>query len=590
VKRLMPVISIVIAAFFAYGTVLAKQIVEQSTAKASQLNEIFSLLAAFVGIALVAAALVSTSTFRIVFTQRMRELALLRALGADRGYLVRKLVGEGARSGLLASVAGVGLAYLAGLAVPVLGLMTPDFHWQYALDVVLGAFGLTTLAVLAPALSASKVPPLEALRTSSTQDTDARIGIVRWFVGGLLAAGAIVLVVDVAIAGNTDKPNTDDLLTYTVLSAALAFGALIALGPALVAPMMRLVSVLLGRTGPVGRLAAGGVGGAPRRAAAITVVVALGVSLVTGTLVGAETLRSLGKAEMVSAYPADWEITGDLTRLPSTGLRDVLPYRRMEVSIPSLTLQAVDLDLRALRAAGDFRVETGSFDALGPGQIVLPAKTAARVGVSAGQQLRMTAGDRQVTVTVAATVYGQVPLAGAVIDPSEMDELGGPEPEGVLANGQFQPTLGLVAESLSDRRAAKEGWFTTLVYVALGLLMLTVLIAVVGVGSTTALSVMERTRESGLLRAIGMSKPALRAMVTLESGLYGTVGAVVGLALGIPYAWLAVLSLGLGWPLQIPVLTVLLAVVVLAALTALAGLLPARRAARVSPVAALATW
>jgi putative ABC transport system permease protein len=589
VKRLMPVISIVIAAFFAYSTVLAKQIAEQMTMKGSQLNEIFSLLGAFVTIAMVAAALVSTSTFRIVFTQHMRELALLRAIGADRGQLARKLIGEGARTGLLASITGVALAFLVSRAVPLVGLVTPDFQWQPAVIVVIGAFVLTTLAVLGPAVSAARVSPLEALRTSATQDTNSRIGRARWILGLAMTAGAVALLIKVALAAAAPKPDTDDLLLLTILSATLAFGALIALGPALIAPLLRIVGALVGKAGPVGRLAVGGVGGAPRRAASVTVVVALGVSLIIGMLVGSETLRNLGKAEMASAYPADLEITGDLTKLPADGLRDVLPYRRLEVEFPGLIMQATDLDMRALRAVGDFRIESGSLDALAPGQIVLPARTAARLGVTAGQQIVMTAGEKSVTVTVAATVYSQVPLAGVVIDPSEMDALGGGEPEGVLANGTIQPTPGLEMESLADRRAGKEDWFATLVYVALGLLMLTVLIAVVGVGSTTALSVMERTRESGLLRAIGLSRPELRAMVTIEAGVYGVIGALIGLALGIPYAWLAVLSLGLDWPLQIPVMAVLLVVVILAGLTALAGLLPARRAANVSPVAALNT-
>ena len=129
--------------------------------------------------------------------------------------------------------------------------------------------------------------------------------------------------------------------------------------------------------------------------------------------------------------------------------------------------------------------------------------------------------------------------------------------------------------------------FTTLVAIAVGLLFLTMLIAVVGVGSTTALSVLERTRESGLLRAIGLTRKELGRLVTVEAGLYGIIGAVLGLAIGVPYAWLAIISLGVEWPLQVPVFSVGVVVLVLAALTAGAGLLPARRAARVSPVAAL---
>jgi putative ABC transport system permease protein len=125
--------------------------------------------------------------------------------------------------------------------------------------------------------------------------------------------------------------------------------------------------------------------------------------------------------------------------------------------------------------------------------------------------------------------------------------------------------------------------------IAIGLISLTVLIAVVGVGTTTALSVVERVRESGLLRAVGLSRPALRAMLTAESGLYGVIGAAIGLALGVPYAWLAVKAIGVNAPLALPVGQLALVFVALVVFTALAGVLPARRAARVSPVVALGT-
>jgi putative ABC transport system permease protein len=162
------------------------------------------------------------------------------------------------------------------------------------------------------------------------------------------------------------------------------------------------------------------------------------------------------------------------------------------------------------------------------------------------------------------------------------------EPAGALANGAKERVpAGFEVEALTELRAAKENWFTTLAAIAIGLLFLTVLIAVVGVGSTTALSVLERTRESGLLRAIGLTRGELARVVTTEAGLYGTIGAVLGLVIGIPYAWLAIISLGVDWPLQVPVPAVGAVVLVLAVLTAASGLMPARRAARVSPVAAL---
>jgi putative ABC transport system permease protein len=586
-RKFLPVLSIMIAAFFAYSTVLAKDITERSLAvKAAQLVEVFVLLGAFVTVAMIVAALVSTSTFRIVFAQRMRELALLRAVGASRARLARGLVVEGAVTGLLASIAGVALAVGAGQLVPLFGLVAPGFPLTPALVVVFGSFVLTTLAVLAPAWSAAKVSPLEALRTSAVQDTKSRIGSVRWVLGILLASGAVVLLVNVAAEGLTTKQRpagmTEELLLRTTISGTLAFGALITLGPALISPVLRLISIPLRRS-TIGTLAVSGVGGAPRRAASVTAIVALGVSLVIATLTGANTLRGLGKAEMASAYPADLEITGpvDVRALQAAGLTEVLPYRRTEITVNGrLTMQATDLDMNQLRDLTDFKVDTGAFRYMAPNKVILSTYTASRLGVAAGMEVDVNG----VRMTVAATVFGGVPLGSALLHPSDVEG----DPIGALANGAKERVpAGFEVESLTDRRLAQENWFTTLVAIAIGLLFLTVLISVVGVASTTALSVLERTRESGLLRAIGLTRKELGHLITAEAGLYGIVGALLGLTIGIPYAWLAIISLGIEWPLQVPVFSVGVVVLALAALTAGAGLLPARRAARVSPVAAL---
>ncbi|WP_439664808.1 hypothetical protein ACSHWB_03880 [Lentzea sp. HUAS TT2] len=170
-----------------------------------------------------------------------------------------------------------------------------------------GSFVLTTRAVLAPAWSAAKVSPLEALRTSAVQNARSRIGWPRWVLGMLMVTGAVVLMVTVAIDGPATKQRpsgmTEELLLLTTIS-----GALITLGPALISPALRLISIPLRRS-TIATLAVSGVGGTPRRAASVTAVMALGVSLIIATLTGANTLQGLGKAEMASAYPADLEIT-----------------------------------------------------------------------------------------------------------------------------------------------------------------------------------------------------------------------------------------------------------------------------------------
>jgi putative ABC transport system permease protein len=142
---------------------------------------------------------------------------------------------------------------------------------------------------------------------------------------------------------------------------------------------------------------------------------------------------------------------------------------------------------------------------------------------------------------------------------------------------------------LADERDEVNQVLNSVLAVALGLIGLTVLIAVVGVGTTTALSVVERVRESGLLRAVGLSRSGLGAMLTAESSLYGVIGATLGLLLGVPYAWLSLEALGVNAPLELPVWQLAAVFAVLVLFTALAGVLPARKASRISPVAALAT-
>jgi len=146
---------------------------------------------------------------------------------------------------------------------------------------------------------------------------------------------------------------------------------------------------------------------------------------------------------------------------------------------------------------------------------------------------------------------------------------------------------GVGLEVLADKRDEIDQQLDMLLLIVIGLVSLTVLIAVVGVGTTTALSVVERSRESGLLRAVGLARGGLRGMLTAESGLYGVLGAAMGLLLGVPYAWLAIKALGQNMPLSLPVPQLAVVFGVLVVITALAGVLPARRAARVSPVTAL---
>jgi putative ABC transport system permease protein len=583
----------------------------------------------FVAIAVVAAGLVAASTFRIVFAQRMRQLALLRAVGAGRGAITRSLAAEGALTGLVTGLAGVLLALGTGHLVPaVLGafgreVATPGLPLAAALGTIALAVLITVVAVIAPAASAAKVSPLEALRSSSTTGARRDIGRLRWVSGLLLlAGGAAVAAYVIGNVPGRNAENYDPLpqLMAVVASGALTFLALIALGPVLVRPLLAALGWPVRRAGALGRLAAGGVGGAPRRAAAVSVVVALGVTLIAGVLVGGESIRVLADRETATSVPADFELRALEAGDPVTPamveqlrqrreLANVAPYRRLPVTVAGVELDANDLAKRSVPELGKLDVAAGSLADAGPGRMVISGYAADATGLGVGDEATITAGKRTVRPRVAAVLPDSAPLGSAmVLDPADLTALGASTGyAGVLADasgdGARARTDGRTAfaevqravggqynlDVLADQRDEIDASITLLLVIALGLIGLTVLIAVVGVGTTTALSVVERVRESGLLRAVGMSRGGLRVMLTAESALYGVIGAGLGLLLGVPYAWLAVKALGVNAPLTLPVWQLAAVFVVLVLLTGLAGVLPARRAARVSPVAALGT-
>ncbi|MET0416521.1 MAG: ABC transporter permease, partial [Actinoplanes sp.] len=479
------------------------------------------------------------------------------------------------------------------------------------------------LAVIAPAASAAKVSPLEALRSSSTTGARRDIGRLRWAAGLLLlAGGALTAAYVVMNLPGRDPENYDPvpLLMAVVASGALTFFALIALGPVLIRPVLAALGWPVRRAGSLGRLAAGGVGGAPRRAAAVSVVVALGVTLIAGALVGGESIRVLADRETAKSAPADYELTAPEVGSPMPAslveqlrqrreLTNVAPYRRLEVKVGDVELSANDLGVRALPQLTKLDVAQGALTDLAPGRVVISGFTADATGLKLGDEATITAEKRTVRLKVAAVLPDSAPLGSAmVLDPADLTALGAPAGfAGVLADAagdgeqgrtdgrkaftEVQATSGgqYALEVLADQRDLIDANITLLLVIALGLIGLTVLIAVVGVGTTTALSVVERVRESGLLRAIGLGKGGLRAMLTTESALYGVIGAGIGLVLGVPYAWLAVKALGVNAPLTLPVWQLAGVFVVLVLMTALAGVLPARRAAKVSPVVALGT-
>ena len=593
---------------------------EEREAVGGDLREVFLLISVFLAVAVGAAALVATSAFRIVFAQRLRQLALLRVIGAAQGRLAAALAVEGALVGVIAGSLGVLAALGAGQLAPVVArsagreLSAPGFPVSYAVLVVVGTVLVTVGAVLAPALSAARVSPLQALRAAGTVTGERGIHPARLTAGILLAAAATGLA---ALPGQ----DRDLAMMVTVASAGLAFLALIALGPLLVRPVLTVAGWPLRRLGTTGRLAVSGVGGTPRRAAAVSVVVALGVALVSGTLVCLACLGGYMERTDAVEAPADFRVAAGGKGLDSTVVRQfaaapqlahVTSYRIRQVGLQKREFEVSDLAPDALPTGKHIDTATGSLDDLGPGHAVVASSLAELLGVQAGDTLSLPSrhGGGDLRLTVAATLPGEGPgQADVLVVPADLDRMGAQanasgvfadaSAEGLAARGKAQRALestirahvsdpdDVTISVLAEARDSNQDTVSTMGTTALGLVALTVLIAVVGVTATTSLTAIERTREFGLLRALGLGGGALRRTITMEAGLYGVLGGVLGLALGVPYGWLLVRIAVTDAPLRLPGAQLLLVFTGLAALTALAGLLPARRATRITPMTAL---
>ncbi|GAA3594405.1 FtsX-like permease family protein [Kineosporia mesophila] len=574
-----------------------------------QFDVVFAVISAFVLIAVIAAMLVATSTFRIVFAQRLKQLALLRTIGGQQGQIGLALTVEGALTGLVAGVLGVAAA-VGGvrIAVAVAGasgraLAPSGFPLTAAVVTVVGAGLLTVAAVVAPALSASDVSPLQALRSADTTPARPGIGTVRLVLGLVFAAGAaglICLVVSALPVAGQEYTALDDNLLQIVASGTLAFLAMIALGPLLVRALLGALAPALRLLGTTGELAIEGLRSASRRAAVVTMVVALGVTLVTGTVVAAASARAVVNSGLAMGSPADFVVDG---RVPAATLRQLAAEPAVSLvsryrMFPVDDYTATDLDLATLPSMRAVTPAHGTLERDLGGRAVISDRVSYELGVSVGDRIRLGKGT---SLIVQAVLSGNGPLeADLVVSASELTALGAPDaPSGVLLDAPdtaepriravLGPGLSTGLSSLGTVGDPIRSAMAKLFAAALGLVGLTVLIALVGVGTTMSLTVMERTREFGMLRALGLTRPGLRALIGTESCLYGVLGTVLGLALGIPYAWLSVLALNLNAPLELPVAQLLAVALLLALVTPLAGLLPTRRAARVSPVAALGT-
>ncbi|WP_341721280.1 FtsX-like permease family protein [Micromonospora sp. FIMYZ51] len=570
------------------------------------------VLLTFAGVAVVVAGFVIANTFTIVLAQRSRRTALLRLVGATRGQVFRATVLEAGLVGLVASglgvVLGAGLAagltaLMAWLAVPLNGELT--ITAGTVLGCLVAGTVLTVGAALVPAWHGTRVAPVAALTDAAVQVTRPA-GRVRLAFGAVLLAAGVAALAGAARAGQ---------IPLVALGGILTFLGIVLFGPVLVPALVRVFGAPARRIfGVTATLAVANAVRNPRRVAATATALVIGIGLVASFVVGAQSTKTAIERSVDAQVGVDFLVTGIGVDLPA-GVVDALATRPELGVVHETRTQTVDeVVFRAADPAlVDRRLDgvlAGRTDRLGPGRVLVHRELAARRGLSVGDRIVLR-GERFEVAAVVTGAEGEIYSAptGHLVDlvAADFSRLF-PQVRGYLA--EIDPAAGVSADSaraaieevlvdyptvnLLDQGAYKRmltGTVDMLLAFVVALLGLAVVIALVGVANTLSLSVVERTRENAVLRAVGLTAGRLRAMLATEAVLTALVGAVLGVALGTAVAAgaMALLArLGGQFVLVVPwgQLGGILAVAVLAALAA--SVLPARRALAVPVVAALA--
>ena len=583
---------------------------EQLNSFKDALGFLNTFLLVFAGVTVFVAAFLIQNTFRIIVAQRTQELATLRLLGASRRQVMRQVLIEAAVIGGVASILGLGFGVvLARLIRRLLSFggslpATPLTLQPRTVLVAVGTgLGITMLSALLPARAASRIRPIAALRRVQAPETGRSQR--RRAVFGLLLTLAGAASLTTGLIG-TNLPVGD--ITFVGIGAGLTFIGVAVMLSAVARRLTAVIGAPLRRLGVPGRLAVDNAGRIPRRTAATASALMVGLALVGLTLVLADSLKTTADRLIGDRFEADLvvspagfggsrlspQLAKDLVALPEV---DVLAaVRDGQVQFEGETRTLIGGPTAALVELVNFTVLEGSIEDITGNRIGL------REGLVDGRRL----GD-EVVVEFARTGPQSFELAAVF----EARGLGG----GILVD---QPTfaanfteqldsqvfVGLAPGiDLAEGRSAVEGVVASyagsqvlaqseladeasnqidgLVRLVFGLLGVAVVIAVIGITNTFSLSVLERTREIGLLRAVGMSRRQLRRAISLESILIALLGGILGMGLGLIFAWAVIESIEDEFlRLSIPWGQVGLAVVGAAFAGLIAALVPAWRASR----------
>ncbi|GGS97917.1 ABC transporter permease [Streptomyces chromofuscus] len=584
----------------------------------------------FAGIAVLVGVFLIVNTFSMLIAQRTRELGLLRALGADRRQVRRSVLTEALLLGLVGST--LGLAAGIGLAAGLIGLMgvlgmnikstEMVIGWATPVTAYAVGVGVTFVAAYLPARRAAAVSPMAALADAEVAGVGRPLK-VRAVVGTVVAAAGVAALVGCAVSSET--ASAASLLGVGVV---LTLVATVIAGPLLVRPVIRVLGGWFPALfGSIGRMSQRNALRNPRRTGATAAALMVGLALVGGMSVASASMtksfdeqidRTLGAdfvLQNANFLPFPREVTERVRDTEGVGLVVRSRFAPIALTLPDsdrVETTAAGYDPRLDEVANITYAQGGSAAALAPGRMAMDLDFAREHGVRVGSAIPVEfQGGRRAELTV-----------GALTDQESSDGFGmqGGVYFGLATLERYAPGAqdsalyvnGAPGTGADDLRAGLEGTLETypqvqvrdladykqlvheqiavLLYLVYALLGLAIVIAVLGVVNTLALSVVERTREIGLLRAIGLARRQLRRMIRLESVVIAVFGAVLGLALGLVWGLCTqqVLALEGMTALAVPWGTIVAVVLGSAVVGVVAALLPALRASRMNVLAAIA--
>ncbi|MEM9465414.1 MAG: FtsX-like permease family protein [Actinomycetota bacterium] len=618
--------------------VTSEVIEEENAADFDEFISIFNnILLAFAFIIVFVATFIINNTFQIVVSQRIRELGLLRAIGATGRQVSRSVYFEALLVGVFSTIVGVilglGLGTVLRSLLNSLGFSLPagpvvlaprTIVWAIAIGV-----GVTMLSAIVPARRARTISPIAAIQA------DQRLAGAsltrRLYVGGVLTGvGAFLLVMGLFVASSTVS-----VLTLIALGALLVFIGVNTLAPSFARPVANVLGRPFARLfGIPGQIAQGNAARSPRRTASTAGALMIGLALVGMAGVVGASLTKTFLNTLDNAVEADYfvqstaggfdpsvtfseEVATDIDALPE--FDSVVRYRfalgSIQVDGQNKDVFATDFALVEDHLDADI-VSGGLADADGATSIALHEDPAEDLAVGVGDTLDVRFPDNETETLTVAAIYTDSSIFGNWLIDNQTweahfsrsglgfvsatvtgfsDDLPQAEQDTLLAGAaeaiapviEKFPTV--TAENRVEFRQSQQDQLNSFLAVIFVLLALSLVIALIGIANTLALSVFERTREIGLLRAVGMTRRQLRRAIRWEAVIIAVFGAILGLTLGVIFGVAAVVAIPDTFvsAIAVPYGQLVVYVIIAAIAGILAAILPARRAARLNVLDAI---